>query len=142
MEDHRRTLRRTTKRLDRDTLSPLRLKATVRDIFFFQAEDGIRDVAVTGVQTCALPILTLLFRGVALFFRVHPVAVDFVVPPRETEIGRHHVRARMDVADHACARGNRSRQRMLDGMSRLVFGNRRIRGRTETDRKSTRLNSS
>ena len=25
--------------------------------FFFQAEDGIRDVAVTGVQTCALPIL-------------------------------------------------------------------------------------
>src|SRR2546429_3412775 len=26
--------------------------------FFFQAEDGIRDVAVTGVQTCALPICT------------------------------------------------------------------------------------
>src|SRR5205809_1761462 len=25
-------------------------------IFFFQAEDGIRDVAVTRVQTCALPI--------------------------------------------------------------------------------------
>src|SRR5687768_17944777 len=24
--------------------------------FFFQAEDGIRDVAVTGVQTCVLPI--------------------------------------------------------------------------------------
>src|SRR5439155_16703320 len=29
------------------------------DIFFFQAEDGIRDGHVTGVQTCALPI----FRG-------------------------------------------------------------------------------
>src|SRR6266436_3724180 len=29
--------------------------------FFFQAEDGIRDVAVTGVQTCALPISTLAF---------------------------------------------------------------------------------
>src|SRR2546429_4618814 len=28
--------------------------------FFFQAEDGIRDVAVTGVQTCALPISALL----------------------------------------------------------------------------------
>src|SRR2546430_9886251 len=31
-----------------------------RDIcffFFFQAEDGIRDLTVTGVQTCALPIL-------------------------------------------------------------------------------------
>src|SRR5205085_5906958 len=25
-------------------------------IFFFQAEDGIRDLTVTGVQTCALPI--------------------------------------------------------------------------------------
>src|SRR2546422_1887195 len=30
-------------------------------VFFFQAEDGIRDVAVTGVQTCALPISP--FRG-------------------------------------------------------------------------------
>src|SRR2546430_5229830 len=33
----------------------------VRDVrcclfFFFQAEDGIRDLTVTGVQTCALPI--------------------------------------------------------------------------------------
>ena len=25
-------------------------------VFFFQAEDGIRDWSVTGVQTCALPI--------------------------------------------------------------------------------------
>src|SRR5256885_11543113 len=28
--------------------------------FFFQAEDGIRDYKVTGVQTCALPISCLL----------------------------------------------------------------------------------
>src|SRR2546427_13277034 len=28
-------------------------------VFFFQAEDGIRDLTVTGVQTCALPILYL-----------------------------------------------------------------------------------
>src|SRR2546430_11113990 len=28
--------------------------------FFFQAEDGIRDLTVTGVQTCALPIWTIL----------------------------------------------------------------------------------
>src|SRR5689334_5262134 len=28
-------------------------------IFFFQAEDGIRDGTVTGVQTCALPICTI-----------------------------------------------------------------------------------
>src|SRR5256884_1981893 len=31
--------------------------------FFFQAEDGIRDVAVTGVQTCALPISSLSIRS-------------------------------------------------------------------------------
>src|SRR5256885_2526777 len=31
-------------------------------IFFFQAEDGIRDYKVTGVQTCALPI----FEDIAL----------------------------------------------------------------------------
>src|SRR5256885_13610853 len=30
-----------------------------RMFFFFQAEDGIRDYKVTGVQTCALPILGL-----------------------------------------------------------------------------------
>src|SRR5207244_5955934 len=29
--------------------------------FFFQAEDGIRDDLVTGVQTCALPIYHLLW---------------------------------------------------------------------------------
>src|SRR2546430_7213421 len=28
-------------------------------LFFFQAEDGIRDLTVTGVQTCALPISTI-----------------------------------------------------------------------------------
>src|SRR3712207_469335 len=30
--------------------------------FFFQAEDGIRDIGVTGVQTCALPILSRFTR--------------------------------------------------------------------------------
>src|SRR3712207_7857006 len=28
-------------------------------VFFFQAEDGIRYIGVTGVQTCALPIFTV-----------------------------------------------------------------------------------
>src|SRR2546430_10915232 len=32
------------------------------DFVFFQAEDGIRDLTVTGVQTCALPILGVDFR--------------------------------------------------------------------------------
>src|SRR5439155_11425186 len=33
--------------------------------FFFQAEDGIRDGHVTGVQTCALPISRLLEAAIA-----------------------------------------------------------------------------
>src|SRR3712207_6878376 len=32
-------------------------RAVVACLLFFQAEDGIRDIGVTGVQTCALPIL-------------------------------------------------------------------------------------
>src|SRR2546421_5543474 len=45
--------------------------------FFFQAEDGIRDLIVTGVQTCALPILFLatieLFRlTVPLLLKMPP----------------------------------------------------------------------
>src|SRR5256885_7115107 len=35
------------------------------DFFFFQAEDGIRDYKVTGVQTCALPILAQVGRAIA-----------------------------------------------------------------------------
>src|SRR5256885_7290969 len=31
--------------------------------FFFQAEDGIRDYKVTGVQTCALPICSCCWRA-------------------------------------------------------------------------------
>src|SRR2546430_10452397 len=38
-------------------MRPDRYAARVRSrFFFFQAEDGIRDLTVTGVQTCALPI--------------------------------------------------------------------------------------
>src|SRR5439155_17081201 len=42
-----------------DTSIDLRL---VESVFFFQAEDGIRDGHVTGVQTCALPIFHQVFR--------------------------------------------------------------------------------
>src|SRR5262249_58981720 len=43
-------------------------------VVFFQAEDGIRDWSVTGVQTCALPILRRGARGRA--HRAPRVAVD------------------------------------------------------------------
>ena len=36
---------------------------TVHRFFFFQAEDGIRDRLVTGVQTCALPIFGGMLAG-------------------------------------------------------------------------------
>src|SRR2546429_10011919 len=44
--------------------------------FFFQAEDGIRDVAVTGVQTCALPISAahLSKENGPVFLGGHPMA--------------------------------------------------------------------
>src|SRR5262249_53100489 len=42
--------------LDALRTGALAVSADVVDVFFFQAEDGIRDWSVTGVQTCALPI--------------------------------------------------------------------------------------
>src|SRR3712207_7942521 len=36
-----------------------------RTSFFFQAEDGIRDIGVTGVQTCALPIFKAMAKNPA-----------------------------------------------------------------------------
>src|SRR5437762_4500297 len=38
--------------------------------FFFQAEDGIRDTSVTGVQTCALPISDQQALGCDFYLRV------------------------------------------------------------------------
>src|SRR5262249_57349558 len=40
----------------------LAAQAAVLHRFFFQAEDGIRDWSVTGVQTCALPIYVAFHR--------------------------------------------------------------------------------
>src|SRR5256885_5184938 len=44
----------------------LMVRVMSRSYFFFQAEDGIRDYKVTGVQTCALPIYLHLPAGGAL----------------------------------------------------------------------------
>src|SRR5699024_3114390 len=47
--------------------------------FFFQAEDGIRDRNVTGVQTCALPILRRVEDDALLVVAEHPhVVVDLM----------------------------------------------------------------
>src|SRR6266513_2008985 len=62
----------------------------ITDFCFFQAEDGIRDRNVTGVQTCALPICTSQVAAVGrigfasgvqannLRLRLHPVQVELV----------------------------------------------------------------
>src|SRR5438132_6822760 len=46
-------------------------------IIFFQAEDGIRDHCVTGVQTCALPISRTIDLGVSIV-RGDPVLTDLL----------------------------------------------------------------
>src|SRR6266567_125651 len=40
--------------------------------FFFQAEDGIRDLTVTGVQTCALPIFAAYLRSLERVAALQP----------------------------------------------------------------------
>src|SRR5205085_3485177 len=57
--------------------------------FFFQAEDGIRDLTVTGVQTCALPISYLL-----------AVRVDDTERGRDLLQGDHHGDACGETLDH------------------------------------------
>src|SRR5436309_8728871 len=63
-------------------------------IFFFQAEDGIRDFHVTGVQTCALPISDrkkdmLLVNGINVYPReIEEVLYQFPGVKEAAVIGR------------------------------------------------------
>src|SRR5262249_57028265 len=78
--------------------------------FFFQAEDGIRDWSVTGVQTCALPILALRSLGIV------PLGV------RERELPAVLFRGieELRVRDRRAARLERSEERRVgkEGRSR------------------------
>src|SRR5437773_5814115 len=49
--------------------------------FFFQAEDGIRDRDVTGVQTCALPILACV--GGRIVVQLPAARPPWLTPPLE-----------------------------------------------------------
>src|SRR5207248_8733885 len=71
--------------------------------FFFQAEDGIRDRTVTGVQTCALPIF-----GVPLVHALDEQRTEFLAEPDDRprlgvnlalEDRRHHVVRPPDLVD-------------------------------------------
>src|SRR6266446_1116475 len=58
--------------------------------FFFQAEDGIRDYKVTGVQTCALPISVMRHTGAGLAIPDVPLAFGRLVPPLQSfEVAVH-----------------------------------------------------
>src|SRR2546421_582121 len=54
LQDYDCLLRRFGTRVQPCAMPSLLFDKTI--FFFFQAEDGIRDLIVTGVQTCALPI--------------------------------------------------------------------------------------
>src|SRR5699024_12204901 len=64
-------------------------------IFFCQAEDGIRDRNVTGVQTCALPI----FRNVACLC-VKRMVLDFAT----NALTLKHIAETCNVSDHTVQR--------------------------------------
>src|SRR5256886_9829644 len=57
--------------------------------FFFQAEDGIRDLTVTGVQTCALPIL--MFVRFASAYVVNGAETSGHDDIRRRETHEHHL---------------------------------------------------
>src|SRR5690606_39826056 len=84
--------------------------ACMSSVFFFQAEDGIRDFHVTGVQTCALPIFSL-------------EGAQKVVPPLQAFAeeglgvgvvpGRHQQEQRAQDVRVVDANGDRSEERRV-----------------------------
>src|SRR2546430_6700388 len=81
--------------------------------FFFQAEDGIRDLTVTGVQTCALPICpvgTLVASGV-LAHRDRLVLADFENHTPDSTLGASLTEAlRVDLAQSPAVRRSEERR--------------------------------
>src|SRR5258708_24935761 len=77
--------------------------------FFFQAEDGIRDDLVTGVQTCALPIsLGFTYIGLGVQGAIIALVLYALLPiMRNTVVGLHSV----DSGVQEAARGMGMTQR-------------------------------
>src|SRR5690349_24233149 len=76
-----------------------------RNAFFFQAEDGIRNLYVTGVQTCALPICQQLDGpGAGPAVRGRGVQARSQGPRAGTEIGRASCRERAEISGGAVTR--------------------------------------
>src|SRR5437763_16957586 len=83
--------------------------------FFFQAEDGIRDTSVTGVQTCALPIWQVQRRASMPGFRRGRVPLEMVRQhfadrvEQEFQIGRASCRERGEISEVAGSLKKKSR---------------------------------
>src|SRR5260221_12310698 len=72
--------------------------------FFFQAEDGIRDHCVTGVQTCALPIYHGHQQGIAALAPVQDTGHAAAAPGSDQR--GHGIRfLRVSVPVASCSRG-------------------------------------
>src|SRR5207237_2535306 len=65
-------------------------------VFFFQAEDGIRDSSVTGVQTCALPICGPILPARKMVRSLNSRASRATFTP--AQIGRASCRERVEIA--------------------------------------------
>src|SRR5690625_7438025 len=86
--------------------------------FFFQAEDGIRDGHVTGVQTCALPILTIspsdrlirgsVVRSFAHFVRSLPHSLPYMYNDRSERSEERR------VGKECSARWSRERKKKIN----------------------------
>src|SRR5207244_10007533 len=72
-------------------------------LFFFQAQDGIRDDLVTGLQTCALPISPRLSNEALLFLSQIVAKTNGAGAFRveQGEIGRASCRERVEVGEGA-----------------------------------------
>src|SRR5256885_4867286 len=58
--------------------------------FFFQAEDGIRDYKVTGVQTCALPISKIIGRSAVVAALVAITACETMITDQLKAVSAGH----------------------------------------------------
>src|SRR5882762_9201082 len=65
----------------------------LRVFFFFQAEDGIRDSSVTGVQTCALPICIVESRARTMRSRLTAARDPLARFPARIARERRHLEA-------------------------------------------------
>src|SRR3989440_6028979 len=82
--------------------------------FFFQAEDGIRDLIVTGVQTCALPI-SLKAKGDPKLLAEHSIEVARLLYQAGALDGaeRYYEKIPTGVSSYYASREERSEERRV-----------------------------